>query len=52
VASASPVSRICRRSSSGVTAVPRFLTVNRPTPRSRSRVRSRFTEKGSTSVTS
>src|SRR4029078_12773121 len=52
VASASPRSRSCLRSSSGVTAVPRFFTVTRPTPRSRRSPRSRFTPNGSTSVTS
>ena len=51
VAVASPRRSSWARSSSGTTAVPRFLIVSLPTPRSRSAVRSRLTPNGITSST-
>src|SRR5690606_29133117 len=51
VALASPVSASWRRSCSGVTAVPRFLIVRRPTPRARRYARRRLSPNGMVSST-
>src|SRR5690606_18782110 len=51
VAASSPRSASWERSASGVTAVPRFLMVTRPTPRSRRYARRRLTLNGIESST-